>query len=399
MSDKFKPASFQPRTLAVRAGQMRSEFDETSEALYLNSGYVYSSAKEAADAFSGDTDRYVYSRYGNPTLSMLEMRLAALEGAEACRVCATGMSAIFSALACQLQAGDRIVASRALFGACFAIVTKILPRWGVKCSLVDGRDMQAWQDALSSPAKLVFFESPSNPLLDIVDIEAVAKLAHHAGAKLVVDNVFATPIYQSPLALGADIVTYSTTKHIDGQGRMLGGAVLGSREFVEEIFLPFYRQTGAAMSPFNAWIALKSLETLHLRVEAQTENSHYIADRLAQDGRIKSLRYPGHPSHPQFELAKKQMTDFSSLLAFELDGGREAAFAFLDALMLIDISNNLGDSKSLACHPASTTHANLSQAERDELGITDGFIRLSVGLEDKADLWADIDQALASTRQ
>ncbi len=398
MSDNSKQTSVKPRTLAVRAGLMRSEFDETSEALYLNSGYVYSSAQEAADAFSGDKDRYVYSRYGNPTLSMLETRLAALEGAEACRVCATGMSAIFSALACQLQSGDRIVASRALFGACYAIVAKILPRWGIHTTLVDGRDLQDWQHALSRPAALVFLESPSNPLLDLVDIKAVSELAHNAGAKLVVDNVFATPIYQSPLALGADIVTYSTTKHIDGQGRMLGGAVLGSRDFIEEVFLPFYRQTGASMSPFNAWVALKSLETLHLRVDAQTANSRYIADKLGQDSRIASLRYPGHPSHPQYALAKKQMTDFSTLMAFELSGGKQAAFRFLDSLSLIDISNNLGDSKSLACHPASTTHANLSQAERDQLGISDGFIRLSVGLEDKADLWADIDQALALAR-
>ena len=396
MSDNTNSSGLKPRTLAVRAGQMRSAFYETSEALYLNSGYVYSSAQEAADAFAGDKDRYVYSRYGNPTLSMLETRLAALEGAEACRVCATGMSAIFSALACQLQAGDRIVASRALFGACYAIVTKILPRWGVQCTLVNGHDLAEWQAALSSPANIVFLESPSNPLLDLVDIAAVATLAHAAGAKLVVDNVFATPIYQSPLSLGADIVTYSTTKHIDGQGRMLGGAVLGSAAFIEEVFLPFYRQTGAAMSPFNAWVALKSLETLHLRVDAQTSNSHYIANRLAEDSRISCLRYPGHPSHPQYALAKRQMSDFSSLMAFELEGGKQAAFAFLDSLSLIDISNNLGDSKSLACHPASTTHANLSQDERDALALSDGFIRLSVGLEDKDDLWADIDQALSS---
>ena len=396
MSDNTNSSGLKPRTLAVRAGQMRSAFYETSEALYLNSGYVYSSAQEAADAFAGDKDRYVYSRYGNPTLSMLETRLAALEGAEACRVCATGMSAIFSALACQLQAGDRIVASRALFGACYAIVTKILPRWGVQCTLVNGHDLAEWQAALSTPANIVFLESPSNPLLDLVDIAAVATLAHAAGAKLVVDNVFATPIYQSPLSLGADIVTYSTTKHIDGQGRMLGGAVLGSAAFIEEVFLPFYRQTGAAMSPFNAWVALKSLETLHLRVDAQTANSHYIANRLAEDSRISCLRYPGHPSHPQYALAKRQMSDFSSLMAFELEGGKQAAFAFLDSLSLIDISNNLGDSKSLACHPASTTHANLSQDERDALALSDGFIRLSVGLEDKDDLWADIDQALSS---
>ena len=395
MSQDSKSPSFKPRTKAVRAGINRTAFSETSEALFLNSGYVYDSAQAAADAFAGEKEHFIYSRYGNPSLKMLEERLAAIEGAEACRVCATGMSAIFSAMACQLKAGDRVVASRALFGACFAIIDKILPKWGVETILVDGRSLAAWEEALQQPTQLVFLESPSNPMLEIIDIEAVSKLAHQAGARLVVDNVFATPIYQSPLALGADIVTYSTTKHIDGQGRMLGGAVLGSTDFIEEIFLPFYRQTGAAMSPFNAWVMLKSLETLHIRVDAQTQTSRLLADRLAQDKRVKNLLYPGHPSHPQYALAQKQMSAGSSLMIIEFEGGRNAAFAFLDALQLIDISNNLGDSKSLACHPASTTHANLSQAERDMLAIGQGCVRLSVGLEDPHDLWADIDHALA----
>ena len=382
-------------TKLVRAGIKRSDHQETSEALFLNSGFVYHSAEEAAAAFAGEADRYVYSRYGNPTVEMFEERLAALEGAEACKATGTGMAAVFAALACQLEAGDRLVASRALFGACHAIVSKILPKWGIETELVDGTDMAVWQAALSRPCKLVFIESPSNPLLQLVDIEAVAMLCKSAGAKLVVDNVFATPLYQSPLALGADIITYSTTKHIDGQGRLLGGAVLADKAFIDDIFMPFYRQTGASMSAFNAWVMLKSLETLPLRVEAQSKRADEIAGWLAQQNQIGQLHYPGHPSHPQFELAQKQMTGGGNMLAFALTGGRSAAFSFLNALELVDISNNLGDSKSLACHPASTTHMNLSQAERDALGITDGHIRLSVGLEHASDIIADLAQALA----
>ncbi|MGC6412032.1 MAG: O-succinylhomoserine sulfhydrylase [Candidatus Puniceispirillaceae bacterium] len=382
-------------TKLVRAGTKRSDHQETSEALFLNSGFVYHSAEEAAAAFAGEADRYVYSRYGNPTVEMFEERLAALEGAEACKATGTGMAAVFAALACQLEAGDRLVASRALFGACHAIVSKILPKWGIETELVDGTDMAAWQAALSRPCKLVFIESPSNPLLQLVDIAAVATLCKSAGAKLVVDNVFATPLYQSPLALGADIITYSTTKHIDGQGRLLGGAVLADKAFIDDIFMPFYRQTGASMSAFNAWVMLKSLETLPLRVEAQSKRADEIAGWLAQQDQISQLHYPGHPSHPQFELAQKQMTGGGNMLAFALTGGRSAAFSFLNALELVDISNNLGDSKSLACHPASTTHMNLSQAERDALGITDGHIRLSVGLEHASDIIADLTQALA----
>ncbi len=360
----------------------------------MNSGFVYDSAEQAALAFEGKADNFVYSRYGNPTLRMAEQRLAALEGAEACRVCSTGMAAIFAALACQLKAGDRVVASQALFGACHAILTKILPRWGIETVLVDGTDLAAWQAALSQPARLVFLESPSNPVLQLVDIKAVSALAHNAGALVIVDNVFATPVFQSPLALGADIVTYSTTKHMDGQGRLLGGAVLGTKSFIEDVFVPFYRQTGATMSTFNAWMLVKSLETLRLRVEAMSASAAVIADRLAGHPAVVNMAYPGHPSHPQYELATAQMSGFGSLLAFEIGGGRQAAFRVLNALKLIDISNNLGDAKSLACHPASTTHANLSDDDRAALSISQGHIRLSVGLEHVDDLWTDLEQAL-----
>ena len=382
-------------TKLVRGGLARSEFQETAEALYLTSGYVYESAEEAEAAFNGDADRFVYSRYGNPTVQMLEERMALLEGAEACLATGTGMSAIFATMACQLKTGDRVVASRALFGACHAILTKILPQWGVDVELVDGRDLGAFATALAKPTKIVFLESPSNPVLHLVDIKQVSLLAHKAGARLIVDNVFASPLYQKPLEMGADIVCYSATKHIDGQGRVLGGLVLGDAGFIHDELLPFYRQTGAAISPFNAWVLLKSLETLPLRVEAQTKSATAIADVLYNHDKITSLSYPGHKTHAQYELAQKQMSGAGSLLAFEVKGGKSAAFAFLNALKLIDISNNLGDSKSLACHPASTTHMNIGLEERAKLEISDGHIRLSVGLEDTADLIADIKQALA----
>ena len=381
-------------TKLVRGGISRSAFQETAEALYLTSGYVYDTAETAEAAFNGDEDRFVYTRYGNPTVQMLEERMALYEGAEACLATGTGMSAIFATLACQLKSGDRVVASRALFGACHAILTKILPQWGIEVELVDGRDLQAFSSALSRPTKLVFLESPSNPVLHLVDIAQVSALAHKAGARLIVDNVFASPLYQKPLALGADIVCYSATKHIDGQGRVLGGLVLGDAAFIHDELLPFYRQTGAAISPFNAWVLLKSLETLSLRVKAQTTSATQIAHFLYDHEKIESLSYPGHESHPQFELAKTQMTGAGSLLAFEIKGGKPAAFAFLNALSLVDISNNLGDSKSLACHPASTTHMNIGAEERAKLEISDGHIRLSVGLEDTDDLLADIKQAL-----
>ena len=385
-------------TKLVRGAQVRSEHNETAEALYMTSGFVYDSAEQAAAAFRDEAECFVYSRYGNPTVRMFEQRLALLEGAEACRATGTGMAAVFGALACQLSSGDRVVASRALFGACHAILTKILPKWGVITDLIDGRDLAAWQDALKTPAKLVFLESPSNPVLELVDIAAVSELAHAAGAQVMVDNVFASPLYQKPFELGADIVIYSTTKHIDGQGRLLGGAVLGKAAFVEEVFLPFYRQTGAAISAFNAWVMLKSLETLPLRVAAQTRNAAAVVDFLVAHPKVRAVSYPGHESHPQHELAKAQMSGYGNMLAFEIDGGQAEAFQFLNALELIDISNNLGDSKSLACHPFTTTHANLSDADRASLNITEGHIRLSVGLEDSHDLIADLDQALAAVR-
>ena len=366
---------YRTATKLVRGGVKRSANQETAEALYMTSGFVYSSAEEAAAAFRDEADVFVYSRYGNPTVKMFEDRLALLEGAESCRATGSGMAAVF--------------------GACHAILTKILPRWGIQTELIDGTDLSAWETALAEPAKLVFLESPSNPVLDLVDIKAVATLADKAGALVMVDNVFASPLYQKPLALGADIVIYSTTKHIDGQGRLLGGAVLGKRSFVEDVFLPFYRQTGAAISAFNAWVMLKSLETLPFRVAAQSETAAKIADWLFQHPNIKKISYPGHASHPQHDLAKQQMSGFGSLLAFDVAGGKAAAFTVLNNLQLIDISNNLGDSKSLACHPYTTTHSNMSPEDRASLGISGGHIRLSVGLEDADDLIEDLEQALA----
>lgn len=383
-------------TNLITSGIARSEFQETAEALYLTSGYVYDSAEEAEAAFDGSAERYVYTRYGNPTVNALQTRMAALEGAEACLATGTGMAAIFATMACQLSQGDRVVASRALFGACHAILTKILPRWGVDVTLIDGRDLAKWEEALAQPCKIVFLETPSNPTLQLVDLEAVSDLAHQAGALVVVDNVFASPIHQQPLAFGADIVCYSATKHIDGQGRVMGGFVLGKSSFIDDVLMPFYRQTGAVISPFNAWVLLKALETLPLRIAAQSQSASAIADMLSSHPAILSVHYPGHEDHPQHALAKKQMTGFGSLIAFEVRGGKSGAFHFLNALKLINISNNLGDSKSLACHPASTTHMNIGPEERARLEISDGHIRLSVGLEDNVDLIADLQQALDS---
>ncbi|HCV89367.1 MAG TPA: O-succinylhomoserine sulfhydrylase, partial [Alphaproteobacteria bacterium] len=382
-------------TKLVRSGLERSPFQETSEALYLTSGYVYDNAEEAAAAFAGEADRYVYSRYGNPTVTMFQNRLAALEGAEACLATGTGMAGVFAALACQLDTGDRVVASRALFGACFAILNDILPRWGVTTEFVDGSDLDQWRTALSTPAKVVFFESPSNPMLDLVDISAVADMAHSAGAKVIIDNVFATPIAQKPLDLGADIVIYSATKHIDGQGRVLGGAVLADEDFIKERMLKFYRQTGPSISPFNAWVLMKSLETIGLRVERQAQTAATLAAWLEAQPGIAEVRYPGLPSHPQYDLAQRQMSNGGTLLTVTLAGGRTSAFATLNALRLIDISNNLGDSKTLACHPASTTHSSVSAEERAAMGIAEGCIRVSVGLEDVEDLKEDLERALA----
>jgi O-succinylhomoserine sulfhydrylase len=389
-------AQWRPRTRAIRGGLSRSDNRETAEAIYLTSGFVYDSAEEAEDAFGSRRDtRFVYSRYGNPTVAMFEERLRLLEGADACCATSSGMAAVFAALLCQLRAGDRVVASRALFGSCQYIVAELLPRYGVETAFVDGTDLAQWEAALDRPTKVVFLETPSNPMLEIVDLARVTELAHRAGARVVVDNVFATPLLQRPLALGADIVVYSATKHIDGQGRTLGGAILGPADYVETDLKPFLKHTGPALSPFNAWALLKGLETLEVRIEAQCRSAERIARFLEKHPAVGRVRYPTLDSHPQKALAAKQMSGGGSVVTFSLAGGKAAAFRCLDALTLVDISNNLGDSKSLACHPATTTHQRLTAEERARLGIDDGVIRLSVGLEDPADLEEDLGRALA----
>lgn len=389
------PDNISARSAAVHGGILRSQHMENAEAIYLTSGFVYENAEEAEAAFKGDVDRYIYSRYANPTVSMFEERLRLLEGAGACMAVGSGMAAVFAALACQLAAGDRVVASRALFSSCHVILTQILPRFGVGIELVDGTDLEAWAKALSKPTAVVFLETPSNPSLEIIDLVAVADLAHEAGAKLIVDNVFATPIFQKPLELGADVVTYSTTKHIDGQGRSLGGAVLGSEEFVEEKLLPFLRHTGPALSPFNAWISLKGLETLELRVRAAADSAAKIADFLADHPAVSQSIYPGRADCPGHEIAKRQMTGFGTLVAFRLNADKAKCFNFLNALKLIHISNNLGDAKSLICHPDTTTHAKTPQEDKDLLNIGEDLMRLSVGIEQVDDLITDLDQALS----
>ena len=386
---------WRPDTIAVRGGLRRSDFDETSEALLLNSGYVYATAEEAEAAFAGDIDRFVYSRYGNPTVAMFEERLRLLEGAEACWATASGMAAVFYALAAQLQAGDRVVAARGLFGSCFVILSEILPRWNIITEFVDGPDLDAWERALATPAKVVFFETPSNPMQDLIDVAEVTRMAHAAGARVVVDNVFATPVLQRPLDLGVDVVVYSTTKHIDGQGRTLGGAILGTTAFTTDELQPLMRHTGPSMSPFNAWVVLKSLETLGLRVERQTQAASRVAEALDKDPRVRRVWYPYLDSHPQAELARRQMRGGGTVVTFEVDGGVPAAFAVVNGLNIIDISNNLGDAKSLVTHPATTTHRRLGPQVRADMGITDGVIRVSVGLEDPDDLLDDLDQALS----
>nr|WP_070960647.1 O-succinylhomoserine sulfhydrylase [Hyphomonas sp. Mor2] len=384
-----------PATKLVRGGTMRSEFGETSEAMFLTSGYAYDSAEQAAARMAGDEEGYVYSRYGNPTNQMLAERLALLEGAETCRVTASGMGAISSAMIAPCSAGDRVVAASALFGSCRHICSTILPRYGVETEFVNGTDLEDWKRALSKPTRLVLIESPSNPLLEAVDIAAVAELAHAAGALLVIDNVFATPILQKPLELGADLVVYSATKHMDGQGRVLLGAILGNSEFIEEHIDPWLRHTGPAASPFNAWVVLKGLETLDLRVNQASANAATIADAIAGHANVKAVRYPGREDHPDFAVHQKQMLSGGTLVAFSIKGAREEAFKVLNALELIDISNNLGDTKSLACHPCSTTHRALTEEEQAEMGLDESWIRLSVGLEDAGDITRDLMQALS----
>jgi len=399
--DKSKEASgpYRKQTNLVRGGLARSAFEETSEALYLTSGYVYSTPEEAEAAFKGESDRFVYSRYANPTVAVFEERLRLLEGAEVCRATASGMAAVFASIMCQVKAGDRVVASRALFGSCQYIIAEVLPRYGIETELVDGRDQEAWQAALAGGAACVFVESPSNPTLEIIDLPALATLTRAAGARLIVDNVFATPLLQQPLALGADIVVYSATKHIDGQGRTMGGAILSSRSFHDEHLQAFLRHTGPAMSPFNAWVLLKGLETLELRVSRHGTNAAELAQFLEGHKGVRRVLYPGLASHPQADLARSQMRGAGSIVAIELEGGeleggKARAFRALKALGLIDISNNLGDAKSLVTHPATTTHQRLSPEERAVLGISDGLIRISVGLEDVEDLKEDLAQAI-----
>lgn len=385
----------QPQTHAVRAGLARSGFGETSEALYLNSGFTYSSAEEAFTSFADETDHFLYSRFHNPTIAMFEQRLAAIEGAEFCVATGSGMSAMFASLACIVEQGDHVVASAAMFSSCHVVITEFLPKWGVTYELVKGNDPADWAKALSKPTKAVFIETPSNPLLEIVDIQMVSDLAHKVGATVIVDNVMASPVLQKPLQFGADVVMYSATKHIDGQGRVLAGALLGSREYIYEKLMPFVRHTGPALSAFNAWVLVKSLETMEMRVLRMSENAQAVAEFLEGHKKIESVRFPGLKSHPGYELAKKQMSGGGTTIGIEFAGNQEAVFAFMNKLRVIDISNNLGDSKSLITHPSSSTHRRLSPEVQAEMGITESVLRLSVGLEHSIDLIKDLDQALS----
>ncbi|WP_061025703.1 O-succinylhomoserine sulfhydrylase [Bradyrhizobium sp. CCH5-F6] len=387
-------ATYRPETRLVHSGTLRSQYGETSEALFLTQGYVYNSAEECEARFKGEDPGFIYSRYSNPTIAMFERRMIELEGAEAARSAATGMAAVTTAILAPLKAGDHVVASRALFGSCLYVIQDLLPRYGIETTLVDGLDLDQWQRALRPNTKTFFLESPTNPTLDVLDIPGIAEIAHKGGARLVVDNVFATPIWQSPLALGADVVVYSATKHIDGQGRCLGGIILSSEAFIAEHIHNFMRQTGPSISPFNAWVLLKGLETLGVRVRAQTDTAARIAEVLASHPKISRLVYPGRADHPQAALVKKQMRGGSTLVGFEVKGGKAAAFRVLNELKLAKISNNLGDAKSLVTHPATTTHQRLKPEDRAALGISEGFIRLSAGLEHPDDLIEDLTAAL-----
>ncbi|MCD2174577.1 O-succinylhomoserine sulfhydrylase [Rhizobium sp. C4] len=390
--------NWKPATKLVHGGSLRSQFGEMSEAIFLTQGFLYETSAAAEARFKGEDDGFIYARYGSPTNDMFEKRMCLLEGAEDARATASGMAAISAAILCQLKAGDHIVAARALFGSCRYIVETLAPRYGIGCTLIDGRDLDNWEKAIQPNTKVMFLESPTNPTLEVVDIAGVAKLANQIGAKLVVDNVFATPLFQHPLDLGAHIVVYSATKHIDGQGRCLGGVILSSKDWIDENLHDYFRHTGPAMSPFNAWTLLKGLETLPLRVKQQTENAARVADFLADQKAVAKVIYPGRADHPQADIIAKQMTGGSTLVAFELKGGKEAAFALQDALDVICISNNLGDAKSLITHPATTTHKNLKDEDRAELGISPGTVRLSLGIEDGDDLLADLEQALSKVK-
>ncbi|MBB2701668.1 UNVERIFIED_ORG: O-succinylhomoserine sulfhydrylase [Rhizobium pisi] len=387
--------TWRPATQLVHGGTLRSQYGETSEAIYLTQGFVYDTSEAAEARFKGETDGYIYARYGSPTNDMFEKRMCMLEGAEDARATASGMAAVSAAILCQVKAGDHIVAARALFGSCRWVVETLAPKYGIECTLVDGRDLKNWEEAIRPNTKVFFLESPTNPTLEVVDISGVARLANQVGAKVVVDNVFATPLFQKPLELGAHIVVYSATKHIDGQGRCLGGVVLADKAWIDENLHDYFRHTGPAMSPFNAWTLLKGIETLPLRVKQQTQNAAKIADFLAEQNKVAKVIYPGRADHPQADIIAKQMKGGSTLVAFELKGGKEAAFTLQNALEIIKISNNLGDSKSLITHPATTTHKNLSEEARAELGISPGTVRLSAGIEDTDDLIEDFAKALA----
>ncbi|ANH02679.1 O-succinylhomoserine sulfhydrylase [Shinella sp. HZN7] len=390
--------SWRPATQLVHGGTTRSQHGETAEAIFLTQGFVYDTSAAAEARFKGETDGFIYARYGSPTNDMFEKRMCMLEGAEDARATASGMAAVSAAILCQLKAGDHIVAARALFGSCRWVVETLAPKYGIECTLIDGRDLANWEKAIRKNTKVFFLESPTNPTLEVIDIAGVAKLANQIGAKVVVDNVFATPLFQKPLELGAHVVVYSATKHIDGQGRCLGGVVLSDKAWIDENLHDYFRHTGPAMSPFNAWTLLKGIETLPLRVKQQTENASRIADFLADRNEVARVIYPGRKDHPQADIIAKQMTGGSTLVCFELKGGKDAAFALQDALEVVKISNNLGDAKSLITHPATTTHKNLTDEARAELGISAGTVRLSAGIEDSEDLIEDFARALSSIK-
>ena len=390
MTDNWKP-----RTKMVHSGTRRSQYNEVSEAIFMTQGFVYDSAEQAQSRFvQAERDEFIYARYGNPTVAMFEDRIAALEGAEDAFACASGMAAVNGALMAVLSAGDHVVAARALFGSCLYILDDILPRFGVQVTLIDGTDLDAWRAAVTDKTKVCFFESVSNPGLEVVDIAAVSDIAHAHGALVIVDNVFATPVYSRAIEQGADVVIYSATKHIDGQGRSLGGVILGARDIIRGPVESYMKHTGGSMSPFTAWIMLKGLETIELRVRAQTDTAYALADALQGHPALSRVSYPGHPSHVQYDLVQRPTGKGGTVVTFELAGGQAAAFAFLNKLQVAVISNNLGDAKSIATHPATTTHQRLPQDQKDLLGISDGLIRLSVGLEDPQDLIADVMQAL-----
>jgi len=398
MSEQNRKAAEKWRlaTKLVRGGTNRSQFGETSEAIFMTSGFRYDSAEAAEARFKNEQPGFVYSRFANPTVDMFETRMALLEGAEAARGVASGMAAVNAALMSQLKAGDEVVSARAVFGSCRYIIEDLLPRFGIKSTLVDGTDLKAWEAAITPRTRAVFLETPANPTLEITDIQAVCDIAHAVGARVIVDNVFATPVLQKPLQFGADIVIYSATKHIDGQGRALGGVILGSEAFVRDELTPYLRHTGPALSPFNAWVMLKGLETLELRVARHVENATIVAAALAEHPKVEQLMFPGLQSHPQYELARRQMSGPGNMVAFRVKGGKAGAFQALNGLRLVDISNNLGDSKSLITHPATTTHQRLSLEERAKLGIGGDLLRMSVGLEDPLDVIDDLNQALAT---